>query len=118
MILDGWDIEEKYSNDGWKNHPGYTIWAKRDDWHEKYACLITGHSVAFWTTCENFLCLSDMLGAVSTLRKRTQKAWEKFPNSVPCQSRNGDIVEDFCVTPFDNVSKIADFMEEAKIFSE
>ncbi len=22
MILDGWDIEEKYSNDGWKNHPG------------------------------------------------------------------------------------------------
>ena len=23
MILDGWDIEEKYSNDGWKNHPGY-----------------------------------------------------------------------------------------------
>lgn len=28
MILDGWDIEEKYSNDGWKGHPGYTIWNK------------------------------------------------------------------------------------------
>ena len=31
MILDGWDIEEKYSNDGWKGHPGYAIWAKRED---------------------------------------------------------------------------------------
>lgn len=118
MILDGWDIEEKYSNDGWKGHPGYTIWAKREDWHEKYACLITGHSVTFWTKCENFLCPFDMLGAVSTLRKRTQKAWKDFPNSVPCQNRNGDIVEDFCVTPFHSVLKIADLMEKTKIFSE
>ena len=117
MILDGWEIEEKYSNDGWNNCSGYTIWAKRDDWHEKYAHMLTGHSVVFWESCKEITNPTEMLRTVSALRDRVRKAWKEFPTSVPYQNAIGEIWEDTCVTPFANVPKIADLMEETKILS-
>ncbi len=118
MILDGWDIEEKYSNDGWKDHPGYTIWAKRDDWHEKDAHMVTGHAVIFWESCKEITNPTEMLGTVSALRKRTQKAWKDFPDSVPFQNAKGENLEDTCITPFANIPKLADLLGKTDIFSD
>ena len=36
LIEKGWDIEEKYSNDGFGKLVGYHIFARRCDWHGKF----------------------------------------------------------------------------------
>ena len=46
LIEKGWDIEEKYSNDGFGKLVGYHIFARRCDWHGKPMLLQVISSVS------------------------------------------------------------------------
>ena len=50
LIEKGWDIEEKYSNDGFGKLVGYHIFARRCDWHGKFTYALTGHIISFCLT--------------------------------------------------------------------
>lgn len=53
LIEKGWDIEEKYSNDGFGKLVGYCIFARRCDWHGKFTYSLTGHIISFCEKSKN-----------------------------------------------------------------
>ena len=101
LIEKGWDIEERYSNDGFGKLVSYMIFAKRIDWHGKVTYDITGHAVNFFEICETISDSQEMLNTVQKLHDKCIKAWQDFLNEMPYQNLNGVIRADVMVCPFE-----------------
>lgn len=94
LIQEGWDIEEKYSNDGSEKLVHYIIWAKRYDWHGKFTVEITGHNVCFFETCNEINNATAMLKTIKQLHNKCQKAWDEFPDAIPFQTASNTLMKD------------------------
>lgn len=101
LIEKGWDIEEKYSNDGFGKLVGYHIFARRCDWHGKFTYALTGHIISF---CESGRTISDshaLLDTVQKLHDECVKAWQDFPKEIPFQTAKNEIKADVMFEPFE-----------------
>ena len=93
LIDAGWDIEEKYTNDG-SSAVMYHIWAKRCEWHGKFTYAITGHQVVFHESSEVISNGEALLKTVQRLYDKCERAWREYPASIPFQNAKNEIMED------------------------
>lgn len=101
LIEKGWDIEEKYSNDGFGNLVGYTIFARRCDWHSKFTYALTGHVISFCGICTTISDSQAMLATVQKLHDKCIQAWTDFPDQIPFQTARNEIKADIIFQPFE-----------------
>lgn len=106
LIQEGWNVEEKYSNDGSGKLVHYMIWAKRYDWHGKFTVEVTGHNVCFFESCNEISNAVAMLATVERLHDKCQKAWKQFPDTIPFQTYDNKLMEDIM---FKNLSEARDY---------
>lgn len=101
LIEKGWDIEEKYSNDGFGKLVGYHIFARRCDWHGKFTYALTGHIISFCEICETISESRALLDTVQKLHDKCTRAWIDFPNEIPFQTATNEIKADIIFQPFE-----------------
>lgn len=101
LIEKGWDIEEKFSNDGFGKLVGYHISAKRCDWHGKFTYSLTGHIVSFCEICETISNSKAMLDTVQALYDKCVNAWTDFLDKIPFQTATNEIKTDIIFQPFE-----------------
>jgi hypothetical protein len=96
----GWDVETKISNEGWGDSVGYSIWFRRGDWHGKLTYTIIGDDVVFMGTYANAADYNGVLRMVKRIVERAKKAWNDFPDSIPCQNVKGEVKQAVMIRPF------------------
>ena len=114
MVGLGWDVQTKITGEGWRDNIGYMIWFRRSDWHGKFTYTITGRDVVFFDTTKN---VYDYNAVIETVRKtadKAKKAWDDFPDSIPCQNAKGDVIQDVMHCSFHNGKDIKDVDENNK----
>lgn len=110
----GWDVETKIDGDGWRNKRGFMIWFKRSDWHGKFTYTITGREVVFLSTAPDANDFEEVVKAAKRAAERAKKAWNDFPNSIPCQNARGEVIEDTMHFPFEEGKNIKNVPKENK----
>lgn len=100
LIEKGWDIEEKYSNDGFGKLVGYHIFARRCDWHGKFTYALTGHIISFCESCRTISDSHALLDTVQELYDECVKAWQDFPKEIPFQTAKNEIKADVMFRSF------------------
>lgn len=89
MAEKGWHSQDRMSDMGWGDKVGYSIWFYRWDWHGIKTATITGDKVSFHDGTNN---LSEIDKIVRNVAKRALQAYEDFPDSIPYQNVNGEVV--------------------------
>jgi hypothetical protein len=83
MAAEGWMSEDKVSTEGWGGAPGYSIWFKRYDWHDKRAMALIGTAATYHVhTSDPRKAFNAALRAADLARR----AWEQFPDCPPSQT--------------------------------
>lgn len=74
----------------WKTS-GYSIWFERYDWHGRHTIALTGSRVSFHYYADN-LDEDNINFIVKTCVLQALKAYDDFPDSIPCMNVRGEIV--------------------------
>lgn len=90
MADKGWHSNDRLSNMGWGDTVGYSIWFYRWDWHGIKTAVVTGDKVSFHDGTND---LSNLDSTVRMAAKRALQAYALFPDSIPYQNINGEVVE-------------------------
>lgn len=92
----GWDSKDTISKIGWGDEYGYSIWFERSDWHGRRTFALTGSRVSFHYHTDN-LDEDNINFIVKTCALQALKAYDDFPNSIPCMNAKGKTVPDLMV---------------------
>ncbi len=99
----GWDSEDNLSKKGWINGYVYSIWFRRYDWHKRSTIALTGRDVCFHKHTNN---LNEIDLVTRLCAEQAIKAYEEYPNSIPCLDANGETVEDLMLRDWNDVKAI------------
>ena len=91
----GWNTEDRLSNFGWADGYGYSAWVNRWEWHG----VRLGGSVSFHASVRpESLTPENIDRTWERLRDMAVAAWQDFPESLPCQTVDGSVIEDESLT--------------------
>lgn len=95
LVKMGWQVEERTGTDGWADGKiGYIIWISRPDWHGKEIYSLNAQmEMSLHGLCDDATNEEKMLKTVKDLKTLAEKAWSKFPDSIPEQNAHGELVE-------------------------
>ena len=94
LVNEGWTVEDKITSQGWGDSIGYSVWAKRWDWHGREIDVQFNRHVS---NAENEAEIEKVLQELLSL---TREAWNEFPDSVPEECGKGTLVKKNLVFPF------------------
>lgn len=94
LANEGWTVEDKITSQGWGDSIGYSVWAKRWDWHGRAI------DVQFNRHVSNAGNEAEVEKALQELLFITREAWNKFPDSVPEECGKGILVKNNLIFPF------------------
>lgn len=94
LANEGWQVEDKITSNGWGDSIGYSVWAKRWDWHGRAI------DVQFNRHVSNAGNETEVEKALQELLFITREAWNKFPDSVPEECGKGILVKNNLIFPF------------------
>lgn len=94
LANEGWQIEDRITSDGWGDSIGYSVWAKRWDWHGRAIDVQFNRHVS---NAENEVEIEKVLQELLSI---TREAWKKFPDSVPEECGKGTLVKKNLIFPF------------------
>lgn len=94
LVNEGWTVEEKITSQGWGDFIGYSVWAKRWDWHGRAI------DVQFNRHVSDARNEAEVKNALQELLSITREAWVKFPDSIPEECGKGTLVKKNLILPF------------------
>ena len=94
LANEGWQVEDRITSDGWGDSIGYSVWAKRWDWHGRAIDVQFNRHVS---SAENE---AEVEKALHELLSITREAWRKFPDSVPEECGKGTLIKKNLIFPF------------------
>lgn len=94
LVNEGWEVEDRITSDGWGDSIGYSVWAKRWDWHGRAI------DVQFNRHVSDAGNEAEVEKALQELLSLTREAWNKFPDSVPEECGKGTLVKKSLLFPF------------------
>lgn len=94
LANEGWQVEDKITSNGWGDSIGYSVWAKRWDWHGR------AMDVQFNRHVSNAENEAEVENALKELLSLTREAWRKFPDSVPEECGKGILIKKNLIFPF------------------
>lgn len=90
MSQEGWASEDRLSDLGWADGPGYSIWFWRYDWHGKKL----GNRVFIYQSTPDLNKIEETVLRAANLARR---AYREFTNSIP-RLTNGSLTTDHLFT--------------------
>ena len=100
LANEGWEVEDKITSQGWGDSLGYSVWAKRWDWHGKMVDVQFNRHVS---DANNEV---EIEKALEELLSLTRKAWNEFPDSVPEERKKGFLVKKNIIIPFSDFKSL------------
>lgn len=94
LANEGWQVEDRITSKGWGDSIGYSVWAKRWDWHGRAI------DVQFNRHVSDAGNEAEVEKALQELLFITREAWVKFPDSVPEECGKGTLVKKNILFPF------------------
>lgn len=94
LANEGWQVEDKITSEGWGDSIGYSVWAKRWDWHGRAI------DVQFNRHVSDAGNEAEVEKALQELLFLTREAWNKYPDSVPEECDKGTLVKKNLIFPF------------------
>lgn len=94
LANEGWTVEDRITSDGWGDSIGYSVWAKRWDWHGRAI------DVQFNRHVSDAGNEAEVEKALQELLSLTREAWNKFSDSVPEECGKGILVKKNLIFPF------------------
>ena len=85
MAAEGWDSEDRLTEQGWGGTFGYSIWFQRWNWHGRKLITLTGNKACYHAHTPNPLGPSDFLRVATLAAERARKAYAGFPDVPPRQ---------------------------------
>lgn len=83
MTSYGWSSNDKFTQIGWGDKFGYSIWFERHDWHGKNTYSLTGNKVCFHRHIND---LSEIDNITRECAIQALKAYEDYVDCIPCQN--------------------------------
>lgn len=94
LANEGWQVEDRITSDGWGDSIGYSVWAKRWDWHGRAI------DVEFNRHVSDAGNVAEVEKSLQELLSITREAWVKFLDSVPEECGKGTLVKKNLILPF------------------